>query len=184
MAKKPTDSQLIILSNASQREDLSVLPLPDTLKLPGGAAKKSLTALLTRGLIEEVGAPIDDIETQPTEYRITTAGLAAIGIQDETEESASSGAAKNARKKSDPSASVRNNTTRTGTKPSGKPELLLRLMRRKQGAPVTAMQNATGWQPHSIRAALSGLRKKGHDIKRTRNNDRMAVYRVGAGDSQ
>ncbi|MEQ9488730.1 MAG: DUF3489 domain-containing protein [Alphaproteobacteria bacterium] len=180
MAKQLTDTQLIILSNASQREDGMILPLPESLRLPGGAIKKSLTALLTRGLIEEVGAPIDDIETQPTEYRITTAGLAAIGIQDETEESASSGAAK----KSDPSASARKPTAKTGAKQSGKPELLLRLMRRKQGATITAMQDATGWQPHSVRAVLSGLRKNGHDIERTRNNDGKPVYRIEAGDRQ
>ncbi|MEQ9487966.1 MAG: DUF3489 domain-containing protein [Alphaproteobacteria bacterium] len=183
MAKKLTDTQLIILSAASQREDLSVLPLPDTLKLPGGAAKKSLTALLTRGLIEEVSKPIDDREEQPAEYRITASGLAAIGVQDEEDGSPVMKGAKSDRKNSKKPttpAPVKNNTTKSGAKPSGKPELLLRLMRRKQGATVTALQDATGWQPHSVRAALSGLRKKSIDITRSKNPKGETVYRVEA----
>ncbi|MEQ9490517.1 MAG: DUF3489 domain-containing protein [Alphaproteobacteria bacterium] len=181
MAKKLTDTQLIILSSASQREDLSVLPLPDTLKLPGGAAKKSLTALLTRGLIEEVSKPIDDSEEQPADYRITAAGLAAIGVQDETEGSpVIKGAETDRKKKKKPTtpAPVKNNTADRETKSSGKPELLLRLMRRKQGATITALQDATGWQPHSVRAALSGLRKKGIGITRSKNPKGETLYRV------
>jgi len=176
MAKQLTDTQLIILSNASQREGGMVLPLPKSLKLPGGAVKKSLTALLTRGLIEETGTPISDTDAQQAEYRITTSGLAAIGIQGETEDSASSGTAK----KSDPPASASNTRTRTGAKQPGKPELLLRLMRRKQGATVTGLQDATGWQPHSVRAALSGVRKKGVGITRSKNPKGDTVYRAEA----
>lgn len=178
MAKQLTDTQLIILSNASQREEGTGLPLPEALKLPGGALKKSLTALLTRGLIEETGTPFGDADAQQTEYRITEAGLAAIGIQDESEEIDSSCAAGNARKKSDSSASSKQTKIKTGTKPSGKPNLLLRLMQRKLGATVMALQDATGWQPHSIRAALSGLRKKGHNITRSKNPKSETLYRA------
>ena len=34
---KLSDTQLVILSTAAQRSDLSVLPLPETLKIKGGA---------------------------------------------------------------------------------------------------------------------------------------------------
>lgn len=46
-------------------------------------------------------------------------------------------------------------------------ETALALMRRTQGATLRELGSATGWQPHSLRAAISGLRKAGHAIVRT-----------------
>lgn len=40
------------------------------------------------------------------------------------------------------------------------------LLRRPSGASLEALCKATGWQPHSVRAAISGLRKKGVTIER------------------
>ncbi|WP_282168760.1 DUF3489 domain-containing protein [Ruegeria atlantica] len=40
------------------------------------------------------------------------------------------------------------------------------LLRRPSGTSLEALCKATGWQPHSVRAALSGLRKKGVTIER------------------
>ncbi|WP_367181536.1 DUF3489 domain-containing protein [uncultured Ruegeria sp.] len=40
------------------------------------------------------------------------------------------------------------------------------LLRRPSGASLEALCKATGWQPHSVRAALSGLQKKGVIIER------------------
>lgn len=48
-----TDSQLVILSNAAQAEDGSILPLPDFLATNGGAVAAVLSSLLRKGLIEE-----------------------------------------------------------------------------------------------------------------------------------
>ena len=53
---KLSDTQLVILGAAAQRADLSVLPLPDSLKLKGGALAKVMDALRNRGLIR-VSAP-------------------------------------------------------------------------------------------------------------------------------
>jgi hypothetical protein len=77
---KLSDTQAVILSAASQREDLSVLPLPETLKLTGGAVTKVLGSLKTKGLIEHQGAPRGD---DPPPLRITRAGLQAIGVAPE-----------------------------------------------------------------------------------------------------
>ena len=41
-----------------------------------------------------------------------------------------------------------------------------RLLKRKSGADLAALQAATGWQAHSLRAALSTLRKAGYTIDR------------------
>jgi hypothetical protein len=59
-----------------------------------------------------------------------------------------------------------------------KPALILRLTDRKTGASMAQLQKATNWQPHSIRAALSGLRKSGHQIDRAKNDKGVTHYRV------
>ncbi|HKX80142.1 MAG TPA: DUF3489 domain-containing protein [Novosphingobium sp.] len=39
------------------------------------------------------------------------------------------------------------------------------------------MVDATGWLPHTTRAALTGLRKKGHVIEKSKRDD-VTCYRV------
>lgn len=57
-----------------------------------------------------------------------------------------------------------------------------KLLARKSGADLAALQKATGWQAHSVRAALSGLRKAGYTIDRVlpKTEDGAAVYRITA----
>lgn len=43
---------------------------------------------------------------------------------------------------------------------SSKHGKLLRLLHSKNGASITEMQKATGWQPHSVRGFLAGTAKK------------------------
>jgi len=49
------------------------------------------------------------------------------------------------------------------------------LLKRTKGATVAEIMNSTGWQAHSVRAALTGLRKKGMTVERTDTG----TYRVG-----
>lgn len=44
---------------------------------------------------------------------------------------------------------------------------LIRLLRRKSGAELKAITRQLEWQPHSVRAAISGLRKIGYTVERT-----------------
>ena len=74
--KKLSDTQLVILGAAAQRADLSVLPLPDSLKLKGGALTKVMDALRNRGLIRVIGAG-----GGPERVVITSEGMAAIGVE-------------------------------------------------------------------------------------------------------
>ena len=53
--------------------------------------------------------------------------------------------------------------------------LVLDLLHRPGGASLDDMVAATGWQPHSARAVLSGLRKKGHAIAKAKQG-RMNHY--------
>jgi hypothetical protein len=45
-------------------------------------------------------------------------------------------------------------------RPKSKHDLILSLLRRKQGASLEEMQTASGWQAHSVRGFLSGTVKK------------------------
>ena len=63
------------------------------------------------------------------------------------------------------------------TKPT-KIETILMLLRRPNGASITQLQKATGWKPHSVRAALTGLRKKGHEVTRGKDAKGVTVYAV------
>lgn len=65
------------------------------------------------------------------------------------------------------------------TKPgSTKLDTILKHLGHKNGVTLPALEKATGWQPHSIRAALTGLRKKGHAIKRSKDGKGATVYWV------
>jgi DNA-binding MarR family transcriptional regulator len=75
---KLTDTQLVVLSAASNRADGSILPLPANLK--GGAAANVVDGLIRRGLAERIAS---DRLAVPNLVRITRAGLEAIGVEPE-----------------------------------------------------------------------------------------------------
>jgi len=52
-----------------------------------------------------------------------------------------------------------------------------KLLSRPTGASIAQLRKATGWQPHSVRAALTRLRQKGHAVERRRHNGRT-TYRI------
>ncbi|WP_170758953.1 DUF3489 domain-containing protein [Ruegeria lacuscaerulensis] len=60
------------------------------------------------------------------------------------------------------------------------------LLRRPSGASLEALCKATGWRPHSVRATISGLRKKGVTIKRRASNkpDGSTTYHLTAGTGE
>ena len=53
---------------------------------------------------------------------------------------------------------------------------VLSLLAREQGSTLTELTAATGWQPHTARAMLTGLRKKGHAIERGKRDDVTCYY--------
>ncbi|MBX7501669.1 DUF3489 domain-containing protein [Qipengyuania sp. YG27] len=54
---------------------------------------------------------------------------------------------------------------------------VIALLKRKQGATLDEMVKATGWLPHTTRAAMTGLKKKGHTIERDKRGG-MSCYRI------
>lgn len=69
------------------------------------------------------------------------------------------------------------NVSRTRAKAT-KLDTILKHLRHKNGASLTNLEKMTGWQPHSIRAALSGLRKKGHRIEHSKDTKGITIYKV------
>lgn len=53
---------------------------------------------------------------------------------------------------------------RPDTAPKTKLDTVSQLIRRTEGATLDELITATGWQPHSVRAAISGLRKQGLEV--------------------
>jgi len=54
---------------------------------------------------------------------------------------------------------------------------VLDILGREQGASLDELVSLTGWLPHSTRAPLTGLRKKGHMITLDKSGER-ACYRL------
>src|SRR5215467_9623578 len=87
MATRLTDTQRVILSSASQRNDRGV-DLPENLT--GEALRKAVDKLIRAGLLEEVRAYGSllawrrDAEAGPMALRITQQGLQAVGVTEDT----------------------------------------------------------------------------------------------------
>lgn len=58
-----------------------------------------------------------------------------------------------------------------------KQALRVSMLQDENGVPLTAIVAATGWLPHTARAALTGLRKKGYAIVLT-NMDSETRYMI------
>jgi len=65
-------------------------------------------------------------------------------------------------------------TPRPGTKQA----LIADLLRRQQGAALDELIAATGWLPHTTRAALTGLRRKGCTLEKSSRSDGKTAYRI------
>lgn len=68
----------------------------------------------------------------------------------------------------------------TAAKPASKASLVLQLLQRPEGATIAQLVAATGWLPHTTRAALTGLKKKGHALTSEKASGEDRVYRVVA----
>ena len=195
---KLSDTQVVILSAASQRDNGAVLPLPETLKIKGGAVDKVLGSLKAKGLIDHLGTPRGD---DPPPLCITRAGLQAIGVEPDDGETGPAKAdtaatsaeaapagdtpaptaagddeaapgkrkAKTKAAKRGEAAAGEKPTPRTGTKQA----LMIELLKRPEGATVEQIAAATGWQHHTIRGAISGALKKklGLTVEATRTRE-------------
>ncbi|NBB25822.1 DUF3489 domain-containing protein [Porphyrobacter sp. SLTP] len=54
--------------------------------------------------------------------------------------------------------------TEPATKPETKSARVVALLQREEGATLEELVAATGWLPHTTRAAMTGLKRKGHAV--------------------
>ena len=183
---KLSDTQLVILSQAAQKPDARVLPLPSNLQAKGGGVTRALKSLLKRGLIaEQAGSSSDeewrrDESEAPLTLVITPTGRAAIGVEagDQGREAAEPDAAAQA---GQDEASAGGEPARPGA-PRGKGETITALLKQVTGATLAELTAATGWQAHSVRGFLSGTLKKklGYTVESERGDDGVRRYRITA----
>lgn len=155
---KLSPAQSLLLRAAARRPDGRVIP-PDTLR--GGARVKVLASLLQREWIE----PADD------GHVMTDAGYAAIG-----------------RQRPVPPIDVQPVDTTDDlqllegipVRPGTKLAALVIALCRPQGATSLQLMLATGWQPHTVRGAISGMLRKKLDLNvvLAHNDSGERVYRV------
>src|SRR4051812_38058589 len=165
---KLNDTQLVILSAASQR-DYGLASAPEGIK--AAAAKPAVTKLLGLGFLKEVRVKRDqpawrtDEENKPLGLKIMKAGSAAIGVADDCpgeDEPAS-----NPKRRGKPKQQAPEETTASREpRPGSKQAQIIAMMRRKNGATLDEMVETTDWLPHTTRAALTGLRRKGYAIEK------------------
>ena len=158
---KLTPTQALLLRAAARRADGRVIP-PDNLR--GGARVKAMTALMRR----------EWIEAGDGGFVLTDAGYAVAG-----------------RKRPAPPAAegIREMDTDDAlqllegipVRPGTKLAALVVALRRPQGATNLQLMLATGWQPHSVRDAITGLLRKrlGLSVVLTRNAAGERVSRIG-----
>src|SRR5271165_2728119 len=179
MSIKLNDAQLVLLSAASQRDD-------HCLVRPAGPkraqAQRAVAKLLEAGLLKEIrakaGAPIwrrDDESGQTYALKLTAAGAKAIAVDAATasesmgEQRANHPISVNPKPEpvSDPAGRPNSNVASTPTSPRGGTKIaqVIELLQRGDGASLAELVAATGWLPHTTRAALTGLRKRGYALE-------------------
>jgi hypothetical protein len=68
-----------------------------------------------------------------------------------------------------------------GQPPAGtKRAKLIAMLERPEGASVAEIGQRLGWLPHTVRAAITGLRKTGREVSRSKDADDRSVYRLAS----
>jgi Protein of unknown function (DUF3489) len=160
--------------------------VPKTLK--SGEARKVAAKLLTSGLVREIKAKPgkeiwrrDEKIGQAYSLKLTAAGLGAIAADKRVSRSVPGPAVpKNTNEESSKKNTGANTvaactTTAAATWPAlrqgTKIARVVELLQRDQGVRLDELIAATGWLPHTARAALTGLRHRGYDVRLERDEN-------------
>ncbi len=152
MTIKLSEIQLILLVTASQRGDGGMLPFRADATKNHARIDRSVAGLIRRGFAIEVAVQDDRLVWR--ERKGLKSGVAITPLGRDI-----------LNRMSDPqflptSYAPPIMSPRAGSKLS----VLLELLGLPDGASLAKMVEATGWLPHTIRAALTGLRKRGFSI--------------------
>ena len=190
-----TDMQRVILSGAAMRLDRRVLPVPKSIQKNATAIALSIKPMLDKGLVVEEPAEPDDAVWRQDEASgklalvITAAGMEAIGVSPDegTASAGDNGSAEGSGITSGSSVAIIGAASgslddRKLPRNGSKLGLLIEALRRPAGATVAELMEASAWQAHSIRGAMSGALKKklGLVIGSEAIDGRGRVYRIAA----
>jgi hypothetical protein len=201
---KLSDTQLIVLSSVAKHDEgLATRPV----SLNAAAAMKVASSLIGKGLVREIRAKADapvwhENDEGRFALKITKAGREAIGVEDDDAQDAASESTAPAQprsKKSGANPAGKKDAQKTSATPrkgrdeksAGRGESspadfragsklakIVELMKRAKGATLDELVKATDWLPHTTRAALTGLRKRGLTVERAKDEGRGSVYRI------
>ncbi|MBX3532714.1 MAG: DUF3489 domain-containing protein [Rhizobiaceae bacterium] len=156
MAKfKLTDIHKLILSAAATRPDGNLLPPPEGLGELSEMLRTSYGELLQHKFAMEV-----ETGDQTQVWRTGEGKTFGLIITDKGK-------------------AVAGEVQPPAAKPVKKIDMVLNMLRREQGATLAELVDATGWLPHTTRAALTGLRKKGHILEKA-TRDGATCYAIMA----
>ena len=183
---KLTDTQMLVLASACERAD-GIATRPKALNRT--AVVKVAAKLLEQGLVQEMPAKLGwpiwrmNDEGKAFSLKILKPGRAVI-------KGRAKGAPMGSPAEASPTGSSRSHdggdrqpaeTSAMTAQPKAgsKRNLILAMMQREGGATIGDLVAATGWLPHTTRAALTGLRKSGIAIARSRDPQTdTSVYRI------
>ena len=197
MSIKFNDTQLVLLSAASQRDDHCLVPPTGPKR---GQAQKAIVKLLEAGIVKEIrakaGAPIwrrDEEKGHTYALKLTAAGAKTIKV-DETPPSQGQAERRpdhlmvsvdpKPESNSDPAVAIDRPNSSVASTPKfprrgTKIAKVIELLQGNDGVTLAELVANIGWLPHTARAALTGLRKRGYAVVIDRaDKARGSVYRI------
>jgi Protein of unknown function (DUF3489) len=183
ISTKLTDAQWIVLSGAAQRDD-GAATLPE--RMTEKAAQKLAATLIEKGLAREIRVKADMPVWRRNEAGraialiVTKLGREAIKSDgDRQKDVAAADASAPSIASAEPSQiAASSQSERTIPRQGSKLAEAMALLGRQQGVGIEELTSTTGWLPHTTRAALTGLRKRGYAIERLRTETGGSVYRI------
>ena len=175
--RKLNDTQLVILSSASQRED-GFAVLPEGVR--AASVKAAVIRLSKLGFLKQVRVKRDQRTRRaggsgsrsPPQARPRLASATTARARRSPRRSRSGGSRR-------PPSRERLSARRRASRRVEAAQIIA-LMQGVKGATLNDMVEVTGWLPHTTRAALTGLRHKGYAIARGKNARAETVYRIDA----
>lgn len=189
-----TTTQAQVLQHALDHNNGQIIWFPESVK--GGARKKVLDGLFNRALVTTdggehwyVAAEGYDALRRPRPTAAEVAPLAPLVVDQELEATVAQyeatlaqheGSAAQAEAASTPALEPTTDPVKVRTRENSKQAKVIAMLKRPEGATVTQICDATGWQAHTVRGTFAGAFKKklGLTIESDKAQGSERIYRI------